>query len=67
MKISQLVQLHIKKIFHYCDTVNHNELLNLMDDKYSKKTFDINFPFCRELSAISQDQSKLILDTNIFS
>jgi len=58
MKIGQFVQMHIKKIFHYCDTVNHEELMRLMDDKYSKKTFKIGFPFCAEVSSIPQDQSK---------
>jgi 5-methylcytosine-specific restriction endonuclease McrA len=58
MKIGQLVKSHIKDIFRYCDTVDHEELPRLMDENYSKKTLDINFPFCKEASIIPADQSK---------
>lgn len=58
MRIGQLVKSHTKKIFHYCDTVDHRELSRLMDPMYSKKTFDINFPFCTEASIIPLDQSR---------
>ncbi len=58
MKIGQLVKSHIKKILHYCDTVDHDELPRLTDTKYSKKTFDIDFPFCTEISQIPSDKSK---------
>lgn len=55
MKIGQLVKLHIKKIFHYCDT-DHEELEHLMDLTYSKETFGIYFPFCTEVSHIPENQ-----------
>jgi 5-methylcytosine-specific restriction endonuclease McrA len=58
MKIGELVKAHIKKIFRYCDTVDHGELIRLMDKTYSKNTFDINFPFCTEMSQIPREQSK---------
>lgn len=58
MKIGKLVKSFIKKIFYYCETINHAELSNLMDGYYSKKTFDINFPFCTEVSKITPELSK---------
>lgn len=58
MKIGQFVQLHIKKIFHYCETVDHEELSRLMDATYSKRTFDINFPICTEIASIQLELSK---------
>ncbi len=58
MKIGHLVKSHIKKIFHFCDTTDHNELSRLMDAAYSKTTFGINFPFCTEVSQIPTEQSK---------
>jgi len=50
MTIGELVRAHIKKIFHYCDTVDHEELARLMDEAYSKKKFGIYYPFCTEVS-----------------
>jgi len=58
VKIGQLVKYHIKKIFQYCDTVDHDELKMLMDKKYSKSTFGINYPFCTESSLIPKKESK---------
>ncbi|MGB5686962.1 MAG: hypothetical protein WBM35_14220, partial [Candidatus Electrothrix sp.] len=58
MKIGQLVKSHIKKIFQYCDTVDHAELMKLMDKKYSKNTFGINYPFCTESTLIPNNESK---------
>lgn len=58
MKIGQIVKQHIKQIFFHCDNVEHNEISSLLDSKYSKKTFGINFPFCIELENIEQSQSK---------
>jgi 5-methylcytosine-specific restriction endonuclease McrA len=57
MRIGQFVKSHIKDIFQHCDTADHEEFIRLMDDNYSKKTFDINFPFCKEASKIPADQS----------
>jgi len=58
MKIGQLIKEYVKKIFYYCETVDHDELMKLMDAAYSKKTFDINFPFCAETSKIPPELSK---------
>lgn len=58
MKIGKLVKQHIKQIFCYCDNVEHNEIGFLLDPKYSKNTFGINFPFCIELENIEQSQLK---------
>jgi len=58
LKIGRLVKLHIKKIFHYCENVDHEELERLMDRTYSKETFGIYYPFCTEASQISEDQKR---------
>ena len=52
MRIGQLVRAYTKKIFRYCDEGDHHELMRLMDDKYSKDTFGINYPFCAEVETI---------------
>jgi hypothetical protein len=58
MKIGIFVKAYIKKIFHHCDTIDHQELSRLMDSAYSKENFDINFPFCKEISLILEEESK---------
>ncbi len=58
MKIGKLVKLHIKEIFRYCEVTDHDELNRLTDKRYSKKIFDINFPFCSEISSITSEDSK---------
>jgi 5-methylcytosine-specific restriction endonuclease McrA len=58
MKIGKLVKHHIKQIFFYCDTVDHEEIYSLLDSRYSKRTFGLNFPFCIELENIEQSQPK---------
>jgi len=58
MKIGQLVKLHIKEIFKHCETRDHGELDRLLDKRYSKKTFGINYPFCSEIYSISLEDSK---------
>ena len=57
MRIGELVKYHIPKIFHHCDTVDHEELSRLTSLDYSNHTFGINFPFCIELDQIPPDQS----------
>lgn len=52
MKIGRVVQAHIPKIFRHCDRVDHAEFDRLCDKGYSKKTFDINFPFCKPVDDI---------------
>lgn len=58
MKIGQLVKAHVKEIFRYCEITDHGELDRLIDKKYSKNTFDINYPFCAEVASISPEDSK---------
>jgi 5-methylcytosine-specific restriction endonuclease McrA len=58
MRIGQLVKHNIRKIFHYCDSEDHNEYERLTSLGYSKDTFGINFPFCTELDQIPADQSR---------
>ena len=58
MKIGQLVKAYTKKVFRYCDEGDHEELMRLMDAKYSKDILGINFPFCAEAETISPQLSK---------
>lgn len=58
MKIGELVKRHIKQIFLHCDNVEHDEVSSLLNRKYSKQMFGINFPFCIELANIERSQSK---------
>ena len=52
MQIGQFVKQNIQHIFDYCEEENHDEINNLLDIKYSKNTFGINFPFCVEIKNI---------------
>lgn len=54
IKIGTLVKNHIKKIFQYCETQDRDELFRLMDKEYSKRVFNINYPFCKELSLLTE-------------
>ena len=58
MRIGQFVKSYIKDIFLYCDTVDPEETTRLMDADYSKQTFDVNFPFCAEVSSIPPELSR---------
>lgn len=58
MKIGKLVKAHIREIFSYCDSVDHNEINSLLDPAYSKRTFGVNFPFCAVVEDIEQAESK---------
>lgn len=58
MKIGTYVKSYVRKIFDYCETVDHTELDCLLDLAYSKKTFDVNFPFCKETRNILPEESK---------
>ncbi|MFD1315226.1 Swt1 family HEPN domain-containing protein [Namhaeicola litoreus] len=55
MLIGELVKTHVDKIFQYCETKDRDELFHLMDKEYSKRTFNINFPFCKEYNQIVKD------------
>lgn len=56
MKIGQLVKTYVRKVFRYCDEGDHEELMRLMDAKYSKDTFGINYPFCAEVETVTLHQ-----------
>lgn len=55
MKIGKLVQRHIPAIFEYCETIDPSAFTRLQDADYSKETLDINYPFCRPVANISQE------------
>lgn len=55
MLIGKLVKDHISKIFEYCETQDRDELFNLLNKEYSKRLFNINFPFCKEVNMILED------------
>ncbi|PKP85655.1 MAG: hypothetical protein CVT80_01425, partial [Alphaproteobacteria bacterium HGW-Alphaproteobacteria-2] len=54
MKIGQFVQSSIPAIFEYCERQDPAEFVRLQDTRYSKETFDINYPFCRPVDQIGQ-------------
>jgi hypothetical protein len=56
MKIGQLVKTYVGKVFRYCDEVDHEELVRLMDARYSKDAFGINYPFCAEVETVISRQ-----------
>ena len=58
LKIGQFVKLHIAAVFSHCEKVDHAEINSLFDQKYSKQLFDVNFPFCKECTQISPENSK---------
>ena len=53
MKIGKLVKSHIPGIFAMCEKAP-GELPNLMDKKYSKEKFGVNFHFCMEVDSIRE-------------
>lgn len=58
MKIGQLVRRFVPDIFAHCEEVDSAEFSRLLDKRYSKDTFGINFPFCSETGAIPDLESK---------
>ena len=54
MQIGQIVKHHIQAIFDYCETHDASEFVRLQDPRFSKETFDINYPFCTPVAKISQ-------------
>jgi hypothetical protein len=58
MKIGKLIKSNIASIINYCNNVNHDEFGSLCDLPYSKRIFDINFPFFIEISNINENDSK---------
>jgi len=55
MQIGKLVKQHIAQVVSYCETVDHGELVRLLDPAYSKHTFGINFPFFTELEGMAPE------------
>lgn len=58
MKIGELIKTNISSIINYCNNVNHDEFSSLCNSVYSKKVFNINFPFFIEIDQISEGDSK---------
>ena len=52
MKIGQMVQSSVPAIFKFCEETEPEEFVRLQDTRYSKETFDINYPFCRQVAQI---------------
>jgi RecB family endonuclease NucS len=58
MKIGEMVKNSLSKIKYYCENVDNNELNNLLNFDYSKRTFGINFPFFIETKDINEKDIK---------
>ena len=58
MKIGKLVKSNIGNILDYCNNKNRKEINLLLNLEYSKKTFDINFPFFIEIVCIDENDIK---------
>jgi hypothetical protein len=56
MKIGEIVKSHIFEINNYCEKKEHQEFINLSNEIYCKESFDINYPFYKEVSLISQNE-----------
>ena len=54
MKIGRIVKNHTQAIFEYCERNDASEFVRLQEPGYSKDTFGINYPFCKEVAEISQ-------------
>jgi 5-methylcytosine-specific restriction endonuclease McrA len=53
MMIGEFVRTHIGQIFSYCNEADRSELIRLMDARYSNSQFDLNYPFCAEVTKVS--------------
>jgi hypothetical protein len=58
MKIGEMVRTSLSKIRNYCENVDTNEINNLLDFNYSKRTFGLNFPFFIETKNINEQDIK---------
>ncbi len=58
MAVGRLVKGYVGDIFAYCDSKDHEELDRLLDREYSKKTFGLSFPFCKEVKDIEPAESR---------
>ncbi|GAL36998.1 hypothetical protein JCM19240_3964 [Vibrio maritimus] len=58
MKIGRFVQALLPEIIEYCEQKSHNEFGRLCDADYSKRNFNLNFPFLVPIISIPSDLSK---------
>jgi len=58
MKIGEIVKAHISEINNFCEIIEHQEFENLSNKVYCKEIFDINYPFYKEVSLISEDEHR---------
>ena len=58
MKIGEMVKTSLSKIKYYCENNDNNELNNLLNIDYSKRTFGIGFPFFIETKDINENDIK---------
>ncbi|MEZ8820419.1 HNH endonuclease [Vibrio sp. 10N.261.55.B8] len=65
MKVGKLVQLLLPKVIEYCEQNDHAEFERLCDAGYSKRTFNINFPFLVKKGSLPSERSKRYW-TNIY-
>lgn len=56
MKIGKFVQGHAPILLEHLARTDPTELTRLQDAAYSKRTLDINYPFCKRVSAITRDE-----------
>lgn len=57
IKIGQLVRASMNQIIAYCKN-SEKELSNLKSETYSKTTFDINYPFFKEVNSTDPKQER---------
>jgi len=58
MAVGKLVKGHLSLIFAYCETSEHQEIQSLLDRQYSKATFGLSFPFCKDVEDIEPGESR---------
>ncbi len=54
VKISQIVKSYIAKINSFCNEKDHSEFERLLDKKYCKDTFNINYPFYKKVDLMTK-------------
>lgn len=63
MKIGQFVKRCVPAILDYCEARDQSEFVRLQDPRFSKDTFNINYPFCKAVAKISQaEQARYLRD-----
>jgi len=63
MKIGKFVKRCVPAIFDYCEAHDHSEFVRLQDPRFSKDIFNINYPFCKVDTKISQaEQARYLRD-----